>query len=205
MNNDGPRMVGGITVAGLVTGTHVIEDIRVSVPHQIAVFIPADLAYRSKDLWRGISQRRLFQLTGGSGLAVESNTRVTQTASDIELDDLRSENKKLKQQLGEAQQQNMGLQDALQSMQGQLTSILRLLGRLESGEVALRGLPVSQDAIRAVPSLPTVVGGEVPAFIPEAIHPEDAKTNIQVDAQVIVGSSVTDKVKALREARKRGG
>jgi len=199
-------MVGGITVAGLVTGTHVIEDIKIAVPHQIAVYIPADLAYRSKDLWRGISQRRLFQLTGGSGLAVESNTKVLQVAPDMgELEDLRIENKKLRQQLEEAQRQNTGLQEALQAMQGQLTSILRLLGKIENGEVPLRGISSqSLEPVRAVAS-PMVVGGEVPTFIPDDIRPEDAKANIKVDAEVVVGTSVSDNVKALREARKRGG
>lgn len=204
--SDGPRMVGGITVAGLVTGTHLIEDIKIAVPHQIAVFIPADLAYRSKDLWRGISQRRLFQLTGGSGLAVESNNRVL-PPPNTDLEDFRAENKRLKQQLEEAQRQNLSLQDALQAMQGQLTSILRLLGRIENGEVPiLRGISgpgLEAPKAAPLPVLPMVVGGEVPAFIPDDIHPDAAKTNI--DAEVIVGSSVADQVKALRAARRQRG
>jgi hypothetical protein len=196
-------MVGGITVAGLVTGTHVIEDIKIAVPHQIAVFIPADLAYRSKDLWRGISQRQLFQLTGGSGLAVESNSRVLPPPS-TDLEDTRAENKKLRQQLEEAQRQNLSLQEALQAMQGQLTSILRLLGRIENGEVPLlRGVSgPGLELLPSVPAQPRVVGGEVPSFIPDDIHPDDVKTSI--DAEVTVGSSVADQVKALRAARRRG-
>jgi hypothetical protein len=203
-------MVGGITVAGLVTGTHVIEDIRIAVPHQVAVFIPADLAYKSKDLWRGIGQRRLFQLTGGSGLAVESNTRTIPANNDLELEDFRTENKQLRQQLEEAQRQNVGLQEALQSMQSQLTSILRVLGRLENGDMTVRGLPVASHgsppvnyAPKPAQVLPQAVGGEVPSFIPDDINPEDAKTSIRIDAEVITGSSLAANVKALREARRK--
>lgn len=198
--NKAPRMRGGITVAGLVTGSHMIEDIKVSVPHQTAVFIPADLAYKSKDLWRGIGQRRLFQLTGGSGLAVEPNIRA-QPANTAELEDLRAENKKLRKQLGETQQQNVGLQEAIQAMQGQLSAILRVLGKIETnGVLAVLPPQVQKDVKQAVGA----VGGDVPTFIPNDLKAEDADVSITVESESVERTSVLDAAKTLRAVRKKG-
>lgn len=207
--NNMPRMVGGITVAGLVTGTHMIEDIKIAVPHQVAVFIPADLAYKSKDLWRGLGQKRLFQLTGGSGLAVESNTRSLPVNNDAELQELQAENKSLRRQLEESERRNLGLQEAIRAMQGHLSSTLQLSGileKIESGQLVVRDTSQPAHVVTAAaPKLQGVVGGETPAYIPDDIMPGNAKTNIKVDAELIATTSVTDTAKALREARRSRG
>ena len=53
---------GDVRVMGLVVPAHLIEDIRVSVARGVTVIIPAGQATRSKDLWRAINQKCLFQL-----------------------------------------------------------------------------------------------------------------------------------------------
>src|SRR5262245_26758589 len=55
-------MSGGVTVIGLTPGAYVIEDIRVSVPYQTAVQIPAHVAQRSRNLGEAIQQQRIMQL-----------------------------------------------------------------------------------------------------------------------------------------------
>lgn len=202
---DAPRMKGGFTVAGMVTGSFLVEDIKISVPHQVAVYIPADQAYKSKDLWRGINQGRLFLLTGGSGLAVEPNTDMPTTVVAADLTEAQADNKKLRQKLGETQQQKMALEESLQSMQGQLTSILRALGRIESGGnggIAVRGLPQAVAAVAAAVETNQAVGGDVPSFIPDGFVSDDAQSNITVEATVVEGSSVQDAAKLLRQARR---
>jgi len=177
----------------------VIEDIKVSVPHQVAVYIPAEQAYKSKDLWRGLSQRRLFRLTGGSGLVIEPNTKppsVDETLTEATID-----NKKLRRDLERSRQQNVGLQGAIQSMQGQLGAILQVLGKFENGGIPLAVAPQIAAVQAAQAEANKAVGGEVPSFIPDDIRPDDAKSSISVKAQVIEGSSVMDAAKLLRKAR----
>lgn len=205
-----PKMKGGFTVTGLVTGGWFLEDIKVSVPHGVAVYIPADQAYKSKDLWRSVQQGRVFPLTGGAGLAVEPPTSKSTTPEASDKADLEAENKKLRRLLGETKRQKDALQQSVESMQGQLTSILSALGRIENGEVPIATVVVPQvvTQVQALPAQPEVskaVGGEVPTFIPDNLTPEDAKPSIDVKAEVVEGSSVSDTAKMLRRARKGQG
>lgn len=202
-----PRMKGGFTVTGLVTGGWLVEDIRVSVPHGVAVYIPADQAYKSKDLWRAIQQGRVFPLTGGAGLAVEPPTTKT-LEKDPDVAELEAENKKLRHQLGETKRQKDALHQSVQSMQGQLNSILSVLGRIENGEisVAIVTAPQTTSSVTLAAAQPEpnlAVGGEVPQFIPDNLSPEDAKASIDVKSEVVEGSSVSSTAKLLRQARSR--
>lgn len=186
-------------VAGMVTGSYMIEDLRISVPHQVAVYVPAEQAYKSKDFWRGISQRRLFLLTGGSGLAVEPDAKTP--LADETLTEAALDNKKLRRDLERSRQQNVGLQGAIQSMQGQLGAILQVLGKFENGEIPLAVAPQIAAVQAAQAEANKAVGGEVPSFIPDDLKPDNARSNISVDAEVVEGSSVMDAAKLLRKAR----
>lgn len=186
-----------------------LEDIKVHVPHGVAIYIPADKAYKSKDLWRSVQQGRVFQLTGGAGLAVEPPP-ASEIRVDVDKADLEAENKKLRRQLGETKRQKDALQQSLQAMQGQLNSILGVLGRIENREVPLITVAVPQGdspqaPVKVQPEPNLAVGGDVPAFIPDNLAPEDAKANIDVKSEVVKGSSVLDAAKALRRARKGSG
>lgn len=56
---------GGIRVTKPTTGApHLIRDIMVSVPHRVSVYIPADKALNSKDLYRDLATGAIFQLSG---------------------------------------------------------------------------------------------------------------------------------------------
>lgn len=56
-------MSGNVVVFGISPDTVMLEDIQMDVPHSTSVTIPEDLALKSKDLWRALSQRKIFRLT----------------------------------------------------------------------------------------------------------------------------------------------
>lgn len=208
-------MIGDIVVAGLVTGTHVIEDIRVAVPHKVAVRIPANDALRSKDLWRGISQGRLFKLDGGSGLHATPAPSQAANASRIsQLEaqnaELRDENKNLRREVEAANARYEGLQQVLTGLQGQLQGIQGALGRLGDLPAALQGMVmVTPQHGMAAPVAPVsaedsgVVGGEAPKFIPESIKPKEATTQIQVKSETTDGTNLSAAASRLKELRKK--
>ncbi len=210
---------GEVVVAGLVTGTHLIEDIGIAVPHQVAVRIPADVALRSKDLWRGIQQNRLFRLNAGSGLIFAADTSVPHPPPPIppspavqqesqrlhhEVQRLQQENQQLRQEhqrlvveLTAERQRNDSLQAALVSgLQGVQTAI----GKLES---APRVVMVGPGASSA--GSPDVVGGDVPTFVPGKILPENVEAQIRPDKATAERSNVASAASRLRELKRGGG
>jgi hypothetical protein len=201
-----PKMRGGFTFTNPFTGSYLIKDINIAVPHQTAVFVTAEQAYKSKDLWRGVSQGRLFPLTGGSGLAVEPIMKPV-SDKDTKLEVAAEENRQLRHKLGESNRQKTALHESVQAMSGQLSSILRVLGRIENGEVPMAASNLAAALSAAVPAAVPVaetneaVGGEIPNFIPDDIRPDGADSNITVKAEVVKGSSVTDSVSTLRKLR----
>jgi len=196
------KMYGGVTVTGLVTGTYMIEDIKVPVPHQIAVFIPADLMHRSKDLWRGLQQGKLFKLTGGLGLAAQSPASPIKapppSEAPRELTALRVENSRLQTELATARQHNKTLQEEVSAMQKQLGEILGVLARIEaSGGVASKAAPAG------APEGTEAVGGEVPTFMPD-LKTGTSKASIQVEKSSVEGSSIEDAASRLKDLRQKG-
>jgi len=213
---------GTYTVVGMVTGTHVIEDLKLPVPYRVAVHIPADEAHRSRDLWIGIDQKRLFLLKGQSG-AVRPAPKATPVsvpaASKEEVDQLKSELEAAKQELVSARQEAEKARQDFLLVQGRLTdaltelaaaqkhnsslqedhtkkleTIVGMLSRLGSGQVSV--VEGVQEALQAV-------GGDIPVFIPDTIQPQDAETNIQTKkVDVLEGSTVKGAASSLRELKK---
>ena len=200
-------MSGEVIVAGLVTGTHLIEDIGVAVPHQIAVHIPADQALRSKDLWRGIQQGKLFKLDGGSGFHVGS----ARTAEASRLANLESENHRLTLELAEARREleaernrNHGLVDVLAGLQAQLQGVQAAVGRLGDASRDVHNTQVGPGA-PSVAAPNGAVGGEAPTFLPDRIRPEAAVAQIRPATETTESSNVANAASKLREMRKQPG
>jgi hypothetical protein len=191
------EMIQGVyVVAGMVAGTHIIEDIKVPVPHQVAVRIPADLAHKSKDLWRGIQAGKLFMLTGGytikttddlsAPIAVdtlkefaalkEEFGKVQKVRDELEIESglVKKGNENLRRDLTQARVEN----DALRQENESLKEVLRSLqaqqdGKLEdilSALTQLSSRPVQMVSSTGIAMPPEaslgVVGGESPMFIP---------------------------------------
>lgn len=189
--------MGGITVVGLVAGTHYIEDIQVSVPHKVAVFIPIDAVVRSKDLYRALGQKAIFKLDGG-GYDPTPNTPVQ---DDGRIAELVEANRVLTQQLAEQQVLNSGLQMCLVTIQQQMATIQAGVVRLEqrpAGNVMLA------DPGLVAKSLSEAVGRDAPMFIPSEITPKNVSTDqIQVSTQTTEGTSLSAAGSKLRELRKK--
>jgi len=216
-------MSHGMIIVGLVAGTHLLEDIKVAIPHKVAVSITPNQMMHSKDLYRAINKGFVFKLDGG---ALHSTTPRVQSASVGEITKLNREVKDLQRQLREAHAKNEGLQRALIGLNTNIDGILAAIGSLKdnggSTSVASPAFPpgmmqlltqiVAQGGVQGVltaASAPVseVVGGEAPVFIADEIKPKDATTNIQVQKTASEGSDVsaaTSKLKELRQEQKPG-
>lgn len=189
-------MQGGMYVVGLVTGGCMISDLQLHVPHKVAVFIKADDLHRSKDLYRAINQNLLFKLDGGTGFPVEE-TRPVPNESLLRITQLEAENRGLRQELEASKAQNLTLQTLLQGLQVQFSALQQGITRLEQKEPSVTVVNNSM----ATASMPGVVGGDTPTFLPGEIKPKDAEASIRVDKQVSEGSSIGAAGKKLRELR----
>lgn len=194
-------MAGEIVVAGLMTGGYLIEDIRINVPHQVAVRIPADLAMQSKDLWRAIQQRLLFKLDAGAGIYPVPVSSPSDDNHRIAV--LEAENKTLRQELDAERQRNQGLQVSFQGLQASLRGLELSLGRMESSP-RVYSQPGASPVVNAGTSTPEVVGGGTPTFVPSRIRPE---TNVDAKIQTTTETSEKGNVSAaankLKEMRRQ--
>lgn len=199
-------MFGGITVVGCVTGTHLIADINVAVPHKIAVFIPAEQVLRSKDLHRSLQTNRIMKLDGGSALRTDLGATSPRQADNARIAQLEAENKQLRRELEQVQAREAGLHQVLSSLGGQLTGIQGALGRLEAqgpvreGVRALGIYPATEMQVQS-----EVVGGEAPTFMPSQITPDDVETSIQVQTETAKDSNLSGARSKLRELRGKTG
>ncbi len=191
-------MVGGISVVGCVTGTHIIGDINVVVPHRVAVFLTAEQVLRSKDLHRALQQGSIMKLDGGSALRSEP-VGVSAPADSTRVAQLEAEIKHLRRELEAALNREAGLQQVFASLGGQLAGIQGALGRLET-----RGPTFgAQGPNNAAAVNRGVVGGSAPVFIPSQITPDVVESSIQVETSESGESTVTDARSRLRELRKK--
>lgn len=190
-----------VTVMGLVSGTYIIEDIQMDVPHCTVVTIPAEKAHRSKDLWRGISSKQLFQIRTApvahpapphvNGV-VEKELRDKQRLLETENEELRQ---KLVDQHVASHRQSEDFTQAMAIQREQLDKVINLL----AAGVTVGGGSSSQPTAKAVSE---VVSGEVPTFIPSSITPKNADARIDIKTTE-TDSSVSDAAGKLRGLRQK--
>lgn len=187
-------MSGDIRVMGLVGGTHIIEDLGIDVPHGATVMIPAAKAHVSKDLWRAISQRCVFQLSSAPQVGSGPTPR---SPDHAEIEGLRS-------QVRQLTEENARLVAALAAKEGESQAKLdAILGLLRAG-VSVNGI---QEHVRprSSPPVSDVVSGDVPVFIPSQIKPEGAEVQISTVAEESSGAGVGGAKTALRKLRGGNG
>ncbi len=193
-----------ITVFGLATGTYLIEDIRMDVPCGTQVTIPAEMALRSKDLWRGINQRQLFQISArpnvvppvaSGNVAVQAELQERAKRLEVENNDLR---RRLLDQQTEADRQQRMTQQTLAEQTAQMATIIKMLG---SGGFVTSGVISSGKQVVATEDY---VSGDAPTFIPGTITPDKADARIETTEASVENASVTgaaDKLRTLRQKR----
>lgn len=198
-------MVGDVTVVGLDTSTVVLGDISMDVPHRAVVTIPADRATLSKDLWRALSQRRLFQLHAGG--ATQAPVRPVVAPALIQdglyekIRHLEAENAQLRATL-QILESRIGIPAPQQAAPAipteKLDEILTLLKSAGPMVVAGPGVPATR-----APATPKVVDIEVPAFIPNEIKPKDFDGRItEVQSETSEATNLGSAANALRKLRK---
>jgi regulator of replication initiation timing len=190
-----------ITVFGLVAGSYLIEDIGMDVPCGAHVTIPADKALRSKDLWRGINQRLIFQVSARPNAIPQITESVGSSLQD-RASRLAAENEELRarllEQQAEVQRQQIETQRALTTQSEQMTQIVEML---RAGLVVGAAPLVKATAER--PAAEDYVSGDAPTFIPGTITPENAEARIDTKEESSENASVTGAAGKLRALRQK--
>jgi hypothetical protein len=184
---------GDVRVFGLVTPTHVLEDICMDVPHGREVVIPADKANRSRDLYRAISQKCVFKLPDLPPPAHVAP--VTYLRDDV----LQERNHHLETRNKHLEEENAQLREALKEALSQRTQLDAILAAVHNVKI-----PTVMVAGQAAAPRTDVADGTAPQFIPEEIAPKDAAVRIDRVAQEADSAGISDAAAKLRKMRKGG-
>ena len=187
--------VGDVRVMGLVAGTHVIEDIGRDVPHGETITIPAAQAFRSKDLWRAISQKCLMQMP-----LIAATQPAQASLSDQERQRLTAQVQSLEAQIRTLSAENLALKDELRrASEGQSQKLDSILAALQSG-VPVMALPGAARVVNAPKQ--EVADGSAPTFLPSEIKPRDVSVRIDIQGESNASdvSEVAEKLRRLRKS-----
>ena len=185
---------GDIRVIGLVAGTHVIEDIGRDVPHGVTVTIPGELALQSKDLWRAISQKCLFQLP----TAAPPPHMSTPVFTDSDKAVLEAQIRELETQVRVLEAENRALKELAQTTASS-DKLDAILMAIQSGQMSM-GAATGGVRPAARPSQ-EVADGTAPTFLPSEIRPRDVDARIEERKETQV-SDVSSAAGRLRKLRK---
>lgn len=190
--------VGDVRVIGLVAGSHTIEDIGRDVPHGETVTIPADQAFRSKDLWRGISQKCLMQMPLIA--ATPSYVPPQQALPAPERQRLEGHIRNLEAQLRSMAAENLGLKEELRrASEAQAQKLDTILAALQNGIPVAVGLGAS----RVAAPKQEVADGSAPTFLPSEIKPKDVSVHIEIQGEA-APSELSNAAERLRQMRNKG-
>lgn len=191
-----------IRVLGLVSGQHTIEDIGVDVPYGATIDIAGDLAYRSTDLWRAISQKFLVQVTNTFAAPPVTDTGRAKRLETYVLE--------LESQLARAHTKIVQLEaenQSLRSIQPKVKSDSD--EKLEMILQAIQNGGLSQHASRDVSytfekygSKPSDVDLSIPTFLPSEIIPKNVDAQISAQEEASSSTGVTGAAGKLRQIRK---
>jgi FtsZ-binding cell division protein ZapB len=195
-------MSADITVMGLVEGIHILEDIQIGVPKGVVVTIPADLAYRSRDLWRALSQRVIFQVAGSPS----PNRPVVPYQQEI--DELKKKNLALQGQIEVLRGEVQTLRVDNESLRNENTGHREQRGKLDEilslVKGGLIGTLVATNSGQSTKAVSSVIDAGVPLFIPDSIRPKDVQTdNMTVEKDSSAASSVTDASSKLKSFKRK--
>lgn len=190
---------GDVRIVGLVAGRHVIEDIGRDVSFGETILIPAEMALRSVDLWRAISQKCVFRIPASM-----------MTAEPHGVDDM--EKARLTQYITELESRLVRLQAENDSLRAKLQETKAPMGdpnleaKLDTILAAIQSTPkvvhVHGDGPQRVVPKEDVVDGSAPTFLPSEITLKDVETRIDIQGEKSEASGVSEASKALSKLRK---
>lgn len=200
---------GDMIVLGLVSPSHLIEDLKVAVPQGCVVTIPGYQTLVSKDLHRGISMKCLAVVPN---TAVPTILRVD-ASEKSRADKLAAENARLAEQLSVIEARNEVLETSCASLRSQVAELQSRDSKFDAILTAINDRPVVTQVVQQVESGPrnglvalpsdNVVGGEVPMFIPTQIKSDSMdgdRVSVKEDTSTDSGvSAAASKLKALRK------
>lgn len=178
-------MKGDVTVFGITMGQYVIEDIRVIVPQHEVVVIPADKAFQSRDLWRAINQRKVFQLHAGTKTWPNG-----QVPPAVETAALADQNKMLEQALADQKAQNAAVLEAMAEQS-------RVIQQLMQTVTNLRVAPGASAPQTENPS------ADAPMYVPSTVKPDVIEQRIKTQQSSSDASGVDNARSKLRAFRKK--
>jgi hypothetical protein len=203
-----------VKVINTKTGTILIEDIFVDVPHGVVVSISAEKAHRSKDLWRLISQRLLFQFHGGSihsaaphGMPHPAPLPVPTVAAPPPpvptaaapptalVSALEEQNRLLREEMSHRDQAFAAVLIVQQERFNEMAALIRGVSAGSGG---------ASSAARAEKPASDAPSGDAPLFIPSTIKPTDVKDYVNVQKDEGQAGGVGAASAALRKIREKG-
>jgi hypothetical protein len=209
-------MSGGMTVIGLTPGIFLIEDIRVSVPYQTAVQIPAHLVQRSRHLGEALHHQRIMKLGNALPLPAAATAPALPPLAPI----LRGRGiaphnpvttrapvapawpQEREALLREMDASNEAFQAALTAMSSQLSQIQQTLANMKGGQVQ-EASPAGPRTRTASVEAEPAFDDSIPLFIPPTTQ-EAAEVRISLPESTS-DSDLSGARGALRSLRKGGG
>ena len=196
-----------IRVIAVKTGMVLIEDIGIDVPYGNVVSIPAEKALRSKDLYRLLSQRMLFQLHAGAvhgpnplPLADFPKLEPSPPVANAESRREGALEQQVSMLRAALEQRETVFVAALMSQQAQFAELLQAV-RSQPQTVVVQAAPgagpgtaTRQPSPNAMPSM------DAPMFIPSEIKPKDVDARVTIES-TSQESGVGDATAALRKLR----
>lgn len=193
---------GDMTVVGMVSDRHVVEDIGVIVPKGVAVTIPGPMTLMSKDLHRAISHGALLRIH-------EPPTAVRASLPKEERDRYEGEIQRLSAQVDALMSRNRLLESQTETLQNELAILRDKDSKLDAILSAIHERPtmiqqvVQQAPLVAATKAPAEekIDGDAPMFIPSTIKPDNVEERVLVQ-ETTSSSSVAasaSKLKALRK------
>ncbi len=186
---------GDVTVLGVTMGDHVLEDIQMSVPQGMIVTIPAELALRSKDLWRAVAQKSIMRIHAGP-IGAPIQVAPQQTNHDVIVESLSAQNRQLQQTLDDQRVMNAAI---LEQLRLQTEAFKVMAARVEATGVQVR-VVAAQPTVAGVPA--ALLPDDVPTYIPSSIKPVEADVRIETQQEEAQGADIANKRNKLRQLRK---
>lgn len=190
-------MDDGIRVCKVTTGSHLIEDIKVSVQHDSFTFIPMTLVQRSTDLHKDLGARIIMQMDS-RGPQRNVAAEVVPMPKLVQPSTLPAP-----PPTSQVEQENTQLKALIANMQNSMTSLeKRLEAFMASAPAAATVRVVSEGSVKAAPSPASeVVEIETPMFIPD-VSVKDVVGTVQTKSETAEGDSVSEATSKLRAMRR---
>lgn len=200
-------MNGDIIVCG-VSKDELVEDIGKWVPQGEPTRISGDQAHSSKDLWRLLSQSRLFRLNVNNLVrhqlpaevvpVPELEQEYNKAVADVErlkreLTLARTEAISARAEVTLLRAENLSMREELVNS-GKLDTILKMLKEMPTG-VATTATPAVKSHI--------VELGDIPMYIPTQIKSDGDEGRVSISEESSDASSLSGASKALKEKRKK--